>query len=148
MPTTTSSLPDIFTSFHFFVDIDGVSQAVFTEVTGLAVEIVVQDYEEGGRNDHVHRLPGRAKVSDITLKNGITTSNELLDWFKMIMEGTFDRRSVSIVVVDQQGQEKQRWNFTEALPVKWTGPEFKAGQSQAAIQSLQLTHKGITITTP
>ena len=140
----TGNRQDPFTTFHFFVD--GVGQAVFTEATGLGVEIMVQDYEEGGRNDHIHRLPGRAKVSDITLRNGVTTSNEIWDWFKKILEGDFERRNVSIVVVNQEGAEQQRWSFIEALPVKWTGPEFKSGQSGPAIQSLQLTHKGLQIT--
>ncbi len=144
MANVTSSLPDVFTTFHFYVD--GVAQAVFTEVTGMAVEIMVQDYEEGGRNDHIHRLPGRAKVSDITLRNGISTSNDIWDWFKKILQGNFERRNVSIVVVDQKGAEQQRWSFIEALPVKWTGPELKSGQSAPAIQSLQLTHKGLQIT--
>ncbi len=145
MTTVTSKRNDVLTTFHFYVDGDGLELAVFTEVSGMTVEVMVQDYEEGGRNDHIHRLPGRAKVSDITLRNGITTSNEIWNWFKKILQGNFERRHVSIVLVDQQGQEKQRWSFIEALPVKWTGPEFKSGQSGGAIQSLQLTHKGLQI---
>jgi phage tail-like protein len=141
MGGATSSRQEVLTTFHFYVD--GVGQAVFTDVSGLSVETMVQEYEEGGRNDHIHRLPGRIKVSDITLKNGITTSNELWDWWKKIMQGTFERRNVSIVMVDQTGQEVTRWSFIEALPVKWVGPEFKAGQSAAAIQSLQLAHRGL-----
>ena len=143
MTTITSAQHDVLTTFHFYVD--GVGMAVFTQVSGMAVEIMVQDYEEGGRNNHIHRLPGRAKVSDITLRNGITTSNELWDWFKKILEGNFERRNVSIVIVDQEGAETQRWSFIEALPVKWTGPEFDAGKSTGAIQSMQLTHKGLQI---
>ncbi len=140
----TSNRTDPMTTFHFHVD--GVGQAVFTEVTGLDIEVEVTNYEEGGVNDHVHRLPGRVKVSDITLKNGITTSNELWDWYKKILQGDFERRNVSIIMVDQHGVEKMRWSFIHALPVKWTGPQFKSDQSQGAIQSLQLTHEGLQIT--
>jgi phage tail-like protein len=85
-------------------------------------------------------------VSDITLKNGITISNELWDWYKKILQGNFERRNVSIIMVDQHGAEKMRWNFIEALPVKWSGPQFKADQSQGAVQTLQLSHKGLQIT--
>ena len=143
MARATTNMTDVLSTFHFYVD--GVGQAVFTEVTGLSVEVMVQDYEEGGRNDHVHRLPGRVKVSDITLKNGIMTSNELWDWYKKILQGQFERRNVSIVVVDQEGTERARWNFIEALPVKWTGPELKSGQSGGAIQALQLAHRGLQL---
>ena len=144
MPNATSNRTDPLTTFHFYVD--GIGQAVFTEISGLNVEVMVQDYEEGGVNTHVHRLPGRVKVSDITLKNGVTISNELWEWYKKILQGQFERRNVSIIMVDQEGTERQRWSFIDALPVKWTGPELKAGQSQAAIQSLQLAHKGLQIT--
>jgi|SRR5687768_8756682 len=145
MGRATTNLTDVLTTFHFYVVIEGVEQAVFTEVSGLSVEVMVQDYEEGGRNDHVHRLPGRVKVSDVTLRNGIMTSNELWDWYKKVLQSQFDRRNVSIVMVDQEGTERARWNFIEALPVKWTGPELKSGQSTGAIQSLQLAHKGLQL---
>jgi phage tail-like protein len=144
MVRATSNITDVLTTFHFYID--GVGQAVFTEVSGLSVEVMVQDYEEGGRNDHVHRLPGRVKVSDITLRNGITTSNDLWEWYKKILQGQFERRNISIVVVDQEGTERARWNFIDALPVKWTGPELKSGQSGGSIQSLQLAHKGLQLT--
>jgi phage tail-like protein len=143
MPTSTKRPSDPLTTFHFYVD--GIGQAVFTEVSGLSVEVMVQEYEEGGVNDQVHRLPGRVKVADIVLRNGITTSNDLWDWYKKILQGDFERRNVSIVMVDQTGTEKARWSFIEALPVKWTGPELKSGQSGVAIQSLQLAHKGLQI---
>jgi phage tail-like protein len=146
MGSATSNLTDVLTTVHFYVEIDKVEQAVFTEVSGLSVEVMVQDYEEGGRNDHIHRLPGRVKVSDVILRNGIMTNNALWDWFTLILQGNFDRRSVSIVMVDQKGQQKARWNFISALPVKWTGPELKSGQSTAAIQMLQIAHKGLQIT--
>lgn len=145
MPSGTSRRSDPLTTFHFFVDIGGETQAVFTEVSGLDIEVEVTNYEEGGVNDHVWRLPGRVKVSDITLKNGITTTNLLWDWYKKILQGDLERRPVSIIMVDQENIEKMRWNFKEALPVKWSGPQFKSDQSQSAIQSLQLSHKGLQI---
>lgn len=143
MSSGTSNRSNPFTTFHFYVD--GVGQAVFTEVTGLDIEVEVTNYEEGGVNDHVHRLPGRVKVSDITLKNGITATNELWDWYKKILQGNFERRNISIIMVDQKGVEQMRWNFIDALPVKWSGPQLKADQSQSAIQSLVLSHKGLQL---
>ncbi len=111
----------------------------------MDIEVEVTNYEEGGVNDHIHRLPGRVKVSDITLKNGVTATNELWDWYKEVLKGNFVRHNISIIMVDQHKSEKMRWNFVDALPVKWSGPQFKSDQSQNAIQSLQLTHKGIQI---
>ena len=138
---------DLMVGCHFFVrgqsDTDAISQAFFTEVTGLEVEVEIQPVEEGGVNDHTHKLLGRAKVSDITLKNGFTNSNALWNWYKEVLNGTYNRKNISIVMVDNSGTERHRWNFKEALPIKWTGPQLKADQSAVAIQSLQLVHRGL-----
>jgi phage tail-like protein len=146
---TRGDTSDVLVTYYFYVqgqDMgDAISQAVFAEVSGLEVEIEVTPYEEGGVNDHVHKLPGRAKVSDITLRNGVTNSRELWNWFRKTMQGQFERKNVSIIMVDQQGRERQRWDFQEALPIKWTGPQLKAEQSMLAIQTLVLTHRGLII---
>jgi hypothetical protein len=43
----------------------------FQECTGLEIEMDVQEYQEGGRNDGVIRRAGRAKYSPLTLKRGM-----------------------------------------------------------------------------
>ncbi len=139
----THSPTDIITSFHFYIA--DAEAAVFTEVSGLEVEITVDTYEEGGVNDHVHKLPGRAKVSDITLRNGITMSNDLWDWFTDVLSGDYSRKNVSIVIVNQRKEPVQTWSFYKALPIKWTGPQLKADQSAALIQTLVFTHQGLDV---
>jgi phage tail-like protein len=148
----TSNISDTLVTYHFYVrgasDSDEVSQAVFSEVSGLEVEIEITPVEEGGVNTHVHKLPGRTKVSDITLKNGISSTNDLWLWFKRVLGGEFDRKNVSIVMVNQKGEQKARWDYEKALPIKWTGPQLKAEQSTLAIQTLVLTHKGLISSVP
>src|ERR1700687_5302643 len=65
---------------RFYVEVAKIHEAVFTEVSGLQVEMQVTDYEEGGQNNFVHRLPGRLKVGNITLKRGLVRSNDFLKW--------------------------------------------------------------------
>ena len=131
--------------YRFYVEIAGVPQAVFTEVSGLQIETEITEYEEGGNNDFVHRLPGRTKIGNITLKRGMTSSNELLQWFLKIARGSIDRRNVTVIMYDSAGKELFRWNFIEAYPVKWTGPQFTAASTEAAVETLELTHNGMTI---
>lgn len=145
----TSNLSDVWTTFHFYIQgqgNDAVSQAVFSEVTGLEVEIDVTKVEEGGVNDHWRNLPGRAKVSDITLKNGIMTNNGLWEWFKEILQGRYTRKNITITMVNENGLKFHSWQFRNALPVKWTGPQLKADQTALAIQTLVLTHDGLILT--
>src|SRR5258708_4371699 len=53
-------------------------QAVFSEGSGLKVEMQVTDCEEGGENNFVHRLPGRLKVSNIPLKRGLEAARQAM----------------------------------------------------------------------
>src|SRR5437660_10300465 len=72
-------------------------QAVFSEVSGLQVEMQTTDYEEGGENNFVHKLPGRLKVGNVTLKRGLVRSNEFLRWCsRAALLKPMDRRNVSI----------------------------------------------------
>jgi len=132
-----------FTTCRFYVQIDGLAQAVFTEISGLQVETDVYEYEEGGNNAFVHRLPGRTKVGRIVLKRGITQSNEFFKWYQEIMEGKISTKNISVVMFDTEGTEVTRWNFVKAYPVKWTGPQFAADGKTTAIESLELAHDGL-----
>jgi phage tail-like protein len=135
---------DSYTTSRFYVMIDGTAQAVFTEVSGLQIETEVQEYAEGGNNGFVHRLPGRTRVGNITLKRGLTGSNELFKWYMQIASGQkIDRRNISLVMYDVAGVELLRWNFLMAYPVKWIGPQFEATGNAAAIETLELAHAGL-----
>jgi phage tail-like protein len=115
-------------------------QAVFTEVSGLQVEVQTMDYEEGGTNSFVHRLPGRVKVGNVTLKHGLTRSNEFLSWCMKP-----ERRHVTVVMYDSMGKPVIRWNFNDAYPVKWVGPQFTADSTAMAMESIELAHRGLTV---
>jgi phage tail-like protein len=130
---------------RFYVQIGDMVQAVFSEVSGLNIEMAVEEIEEGGVNDFVHRLPGRCKVSNVTLKRGLTRTNELYKWVMEVAQGTIKRRNVSIVQYTTYGLELMRWNFREAYPVKWSGPQYRAGDNSNAIETLELAHKGLTM---
>jgi phage tail-like protein len=130
---------------RFYVQVDGAPQAVFTEMSGLSLEMTVEDIEEGGQNDHVHRLPGRCKVGNITLKRGLTTSNEFFKWSLEVAQGQIKRRHVTVYLYNPDGTEAMKWNFASAFPVKWTGPQFKADDTAIAIETVELAHTGFTV---
>ncbi len=134
---------DPYLGYRFIVEIDGISVARFSEVSGLQAEVETESYEEGGVNDFVHQLPRRAKYQNIVLKRGITDGQELWNWHQDVINGIVKRKNGSIVLLDSEGQEKWRWNFVQAFPVKWTGPELKADASSVAFESIELVHHGL-----
>jgi phage tail-like protein len=141
MPRITEARP----SHRFYVEIDGVNQAVFTEASGLTVEVALDDVEEGGHNEFVHRLPGRTKVGNLTLKRGLTKSNDFLKWSLKVAAGTVERKNVSVVLYNIDGTEEMRWELIEAFPVKWSGAQFKAEDNSAAIETVEFSHRGLKL---
>ncbi|HLG54774.1 MAG TPA: phage tail protein [Vicinamibacterales bacterium] len=143
-----TEIPDGKASCRFYVRVDGIAQAVFTEVTGLAMEMTVDDVEEGGNNDFVHRLPGRCKVSNLTLKRGMTNSNDFLKWSIEIAQGKVDKahkKNVQVILYNIDGHPAITWTFEQAYPVKWSGPQFKADDAAVAIETVELAHEGMKV---
>ncbi len=134
---------DPYRSFNFLVEIDGITQAGFQECGGLDVTTDPVDYREGSDANHVRKLSGLNKYSPITLKRGITDSDELWQWRQTVIDGKTERKNGSIVLLDESGTEKLRWNFINAWPSKWTGPSFNASTAAIAVEALELTHEEI-----
>lgn len=139
----TGERPDPYRSFRFRIEIDGITAARFSEISGLQVETETEPYEEGGVNDFVHQFPKRTKYQHITLKRGITDIDEMWRWHQDVVDGKFERKNGSIVLMDVTGEDKWRWNFTDAFPVKWTGPDLKADSNTVAFETIELAHHGI-----
>lgn len=135
---------DPFLSYRFRVEIKGVEVAGFSEVTGLQAEVEVFDYREGGRNDFIHKLAGPVRYpSNLTLKHGLMDADSIWRWEQQMLRGDITRYNVSIILMDSAGQDKWRWEFKDAYPVRWSGPDLRAGSAEVAIESLELAHRGL-----
>lgn len=140
----TGSRNDPFRAFNFLVEIDGIARAAFRECSGLDSSQNAIDYREGGEPLRMRKLPGLNTFSNITLKWGITADAEFWEWRKKAADGKVERKNGSIVLLDDSGTEKVRWNFTDAWPSKWTGPTFNATGNEVAIESVEIAHEGLT----
>lgn len=134
-------MPDPYRNFRFLVEMDGIVQAGFSECSGLASNIEVIEYREGGDPSTVSKMPGKMSYPDITLKWGTTDSRELFDWHQQVVSGTIPlpRKNGSIILQDDSGAEKVRWNFFRAWPSKWAGPTFTAKGNDVSIETLTLS---------
>jgi phage tail-like protein len=131
--------------YTFTVEIEGTAAGMFREVSGLSVETEVVEYRDGSTND-IRKLPGRTTWPDIVLKRGFTGNTELYDWaMTYLRTGAVVRRSGSIIMSDQSGNQIARWNFHNAWPVKWDGPTLDASGAEVAIETLVLAHDGLSL---
>ncbi len=130
---------DPYKNSRFLVEIDGIVQAGFSDCTGLGSHVEPVEYREGGDPNTVRKLPGKVTYPDITLKWGITDSRDLYDWHFAAVSGHSQRKNGSIILLDDTGAEKVRWNFFNAWPSKWDGAAFTAKGNDVAIDSLTVS---------
>ncbi|GAB4280644.1 MAG: hypothetical protein Kow0092_36270 [Deferrisomatales bacterium] len=137
-----------YSAFNFLVEFNGQDiSAGFSDVSGLGTEITIAEYRNGNdRENHVRKIPGMHKVSDVTLKRGIISSKDLWDWIQIVRtKGVEGQRDVSITLMDESGQNAvQKWVLRGVVPSKYTGPTLAAkGGTDVAMEELVLSAEAI-----
>ncbi|MGD2205801.1 MAG: phage tail protein [Anaerolineae bacterium] len=133
-------------TFRFVVQLvesggDARTVAGFSECSGLESTLEVEEYQEGGINDRVHKFPSRFTFGNITLKRGMTTDNTLAKWHFSLLQGTVERRDGLILLLNEAQEPVLAWKFERGLPVKWTGPGLNAASSEVAVETLEIAHE-------
>jgi phage tail-like protein len=134
---------DPYQAYRFKVELDGITRGGFKEAAGLDVTNDVVEYREGTDPSTARKLSGMTKYANITLKGGMTDDTSLIEWKKKTIEGKTERKNGSIVLCDDAGDEKLRWNFSEGWIVAWKGPTFNASSNDVAIESIEIAHEGL-----
>lgn len=135
---------ELFGAYNFLLEIAGITQdsktivGGFKSVSGMDSETEVIEFKQG--NDRVVRKkPGRTTYANITLERGFTATDDLFTWRNNIEKGIIDRRSGSVIVLDQDLEtEVARYNFYEAWPCKWEVPAMDSESSATAIEKIEL----------
>jgi phage tail-like protein len=149
-----------------------VADGAFQECSGLDIEMDVQEYLEGGRNDGVIKRVGRAKYQQLVLKRGMfynvdpstdpanpqpkskKVDPQLWKWFQDTVSGKRPvNRYDGIVEVlprlhDPKSKEElpvARWYFDRGLPAKIVGPQLNAKTGEVAIEELHIAHEGLRL---
>jgi phage tail-like protein len=130
-------------AFNFVVAIGGDdANAGFSEVSGLGTEMTMAEYRAGNsRVNHVIKVPGLHRTTDVTLKRGVINSGDLWSWLEDVRtQGPAAKRDVSITLLDEtHEQEVQKWKLPGAFPLKYTGPSLNAsGADAVAIEEFVL----------
>jgi phage tail-like protein len=139
----TGARTDPFGAFNFSVAIGGIERAHFQEVSGLDSTIDVIEHREGGTNTTTMKLPGLTKYSNITLRWGVTDDPELYEWHRRAVDGQVERQNGSLFALDRRGEVVAQWDFENAWPARWDGPDFNAESTDVAIEALELAHEGL-----
>lgn len=140
-------------AFNFIVNLNGEHDAEsplggFSDVSGLGMEITMAEYRNGNeKENHVRKVAGIHKVSDVTLKRGIVNSSDLWDWMKQTQRnGPEAKRTVTITLRDEAGENVESWTLRNVVPMKYTGPTLAAkGGGDVAMEELVLSAEGLDL---
>jgi phage tail-like protein len=129
------------------------SDGAFQECTGLDIEMDVQEYQEGGRNNGTIRRVGRAKYQNLVLKRGMLWSTgagvdrRLWNWLQDTVNGTrpVTRYDGIVEVMGTTNDVVASWVFRRGLPAKLAGPQLNAKTGEIAIEELHIAHEGLRL---
>jgi phage tail-like protein len=140
--TTLWPMPKFFFSVTW-----GGNEIAFQEVSGLDVQSEEIKYRHGNSPDFsVIKMPGMKKFGNVTMKKGVFKGdNKFWVWLEEIKMNRIKRVPVVISLLDQGGAAVIVWTLKNAWPTKITGTDLKSEGNEAAIETIEIVHEGLTI---
>jgi len=136
-------------AFNYVVNFDG-GEALggFSDVSGIGTEVTVAEYRNGNeKENHVRKVGGAHKVTDVTLKRGILNSKSLWEWLPPPRtQGPAAQKSVTITLLDEAQKPVQSWVLRGVVPMKYTGPTLAGkGGGDVAMEEIVLSAEAMEI---
>ena len=125
-------------------------RAGFQEVSGFGIEATVAEYRNGNDpQNHVRKITGVYKVTDVTLKRGLIGDADFFGWLKDVREGVqngvLDQVTIELMAEDHSGPV-MTWRLLNARPIKYTGPTLNAkGGTDVAMEEFVLACESISV---
>jgi len=136
-------------AFNFVVSFDGGEEfGGFSDVSGIGTEVTVAEYRAGNdKENHVRKVAGVHKVSDVTLKRGIVNFDSLWAWIdETRTAGPAAQKTVAIARLDEAHNPVRTWLLRGCIPMKYTGPTLAGkGGGDVALEEVVLAAEGFEI---
>ena len=137
-------------AFHYRVELlfGGQADEVdmrFSEVSGLSAELGTEEVNEGGENRFSHRLPAKAKYSNLVLKRGMSSGTQLTEWVQdAIYNFNFEPVDAVVSVLNNEHEPMASWSFKQCYPVKWQVSDLKSTGNEIVIETFELAYQYFT----
>lgn len=132
--------------FHFQVTWAGLELSC-REVSGLNPETQTIEYRHGNSPQFsTIKMPGLLKGGNVTLKKVVTSDASMLfQRFNRIEMNAVERATATIVLLDERGSPSMSWTLANAWPTKVAGTDLAADGDEAAIETIEFAHEGLTV---
>lgn len=129
----------------FSVRLDDLDLGMWTEAALGTMTLSVTPQKEGGTTSVVHQLRGHIEYETIKLSRVVDGTSSIGSWFRK-QAAEARRMHGEIVVYGPGNQWVQRWNFIEAMPVRWSIPTMRSGDNGLIVETLEIAHQGFVDT--
>jgi phage tail-like protein len=131
-------------AFHFkveFLSLGNNNDSRFQSVSGLSLEYDVETVKEGGENRFEHKLPGRAKYPDMSLKRGMLTDSAVIKWMLDALKNRIiNPVDVNVSLLNEFHMPLVTWKVHKAWPRKWSVADLNANDNAVVIETLDLCY--------
>lgn len=126
------------------------SDAGFTQISGLGVELEYDTIRSGGYNSQVYHLPKGVRRGGMTLKRGLAPySSPLMQWCLKTVSGSLFAMPMTLIVMlldkNPSNPPVMIWMIYNAIPVKWQIDELDAKKSEIVIESIELVFSNMDV---
>lgn len=136
---------DPYKNYRFRVEIDDISQVGFAQVLMPEASAAVIEYREGTYGLGSRKLPGCIQYENLILRWGATANRELYDWWRSIEQGRVERKNMSVVLLNDEGNELKRWNFRNTWPAAYRLSVLDAENNDVYMEEIELAHEGFEL---
>lgn len=134
---TTKTQGDFNLAHKFNVEIDGIMVGGIHNVSGLEHEHEVVEYQDGD-DMTTHYRPGRQKPGRVTIEKDFSSTKEFFTWRQSVIDGRVQRKSVSVIFMNDAGEESMRVNLFDCYPTKWAHGGLNSKTSGHATEKIEI----------
>jgi len=140
----TGDRKDPLLQHRFLMEIAGITEAGFNDISGLDMQTAIVEYRNGDEIRTVRKLSGLHTYSNIVCKRGmLATTSDIYQYREKVVTEQLERIDITIHLQDDEGATQKTWNIREAWPCKYVMPEMNAQGNAVAIETLEIAHEGI-----
>lgn len=131
-----------YTGMNFLVDLgtgeDG-AQGGVSEVTFPDARLQLNEYRNGNdKTLEATKLSTLTHYGHLVLRRGVTGSLAWYQWWDEARNGGDARRSISVTLLDEQGNPVMRWRFLGARPAAYQTSSMDALLAETLFETLEI----------
>ena len=130
--------------FYFKLHLNG-EDAVFQEISGLSMEIGVEEVISGGESRFVYKVPTGVKHQNLILKRGMVNKDSpLFKWCVSTIEEGLTKaivtNDITVSLLDKDGLILIEWTFHNAYPITYSFSDLRSEENSVAMETIEFAY--------